>query len=324
MLRREASVWLARLQGGNDPETEAAFRRWRESDPAHAAAFERVKRSYASAGLLRHSELARDRSLQTELPRGRPQQPRWALAGAIALALLVPGAILVGQDGLSPFGTRNTVLLASSVGEIRRVTLEDGSKVTLDTATQVAVDLGRSERRAEVREGRARFEIAADARPFVVEAGTARVTSGPAVLDVERRGDEARVEVLSGSATASLDSAGQQPPVTVGAGEGFSSGQLGPFPLDADRSAWPSGMLQFDGTPLAEAVALANRYSDRKIVLAAGAGHLRLTGAFRAGDIPALAKGLARAFDLKLEHTRSGDFRLSPRLSSTARKKNGG
>ena len=324
MLRREASSWLARLEGGNGPEVEQEFRRWYEADPRHAEAFDSVRRSYASAGLLRHSELARERSISPETPRASSPQPRWALAAAIAVALLVPGTLLVTQGALSPTETRNTVLLASAVGEIRHVSLEDGSRVTLDTATKVEVELGRSERRAVVREGRARFEIAPDPRPFIIETALTEVTGGPAVLDVERRGAAARVEVLSGSATASLDSAGQQSSVTVAAGEGFSSGHPAPFRLDADRSAWTSGMLQFDGTPLAEAVALANRYSERKIVLAAGAGQLRVTGAFRAGDIAALAKSLAKAFDLKLERTRSGDFHLSPLVNPGARKKNGG
>jgi transmembrane sensor len=325
MLRREASSWLARLEGGNSPEVEQAFRRWYEDDPAHAAAFERVRRSYASAGLLRHSELARERSFTPETPPVSPPQPRWVLAAAIALALLVPGAILVSQGGLWPTGTRNALLLASAVGEIRQVALEDGSKVTLDTATTVEVELGRSERRAIVREGRARFEIAPDPRPFIVEAAPTKVASGPAVLDVERFGDHARIEVLSGSATATLNSDGQQgSSVNIGAGQGFSSNhEPGTYALTSDRSAWTRGMLQFDATPLAEAVALANRYSQQKIVLRPGIEQLRVTGAFKAGDAAGLAKSLAQAFNLNLERTRTG-FTLSSRQLSRPEKKNGG
>ena len=59
-------------------------------------------------------------------------------------------------------------------------------------------------------------------------------------------------------------------------------------------------MLEFDGTPLEMAVELANRYSDRKIVIAPDLAALRVTGAFRAGDTRGLARALARAFDLSL------------------------
>lgn len=326
MLRREAATWLARLEGDGRSEVQQRFRRWYEAHPAHAEAFDRVRRNYESAGLLRRSELARHRSLSPERLRVSSPQPRWAVAAAIAVALLVPGAILVTQGALSPVGTRNAVLLASAVGEIRQVSLEDGSRVTLDTATKVEVELGRSERRAVVREGRARFEIAPDPRPFIVEAAPARVAAGPAVLDVERFGDDARVEVLSGSATATLNSDGQRGSfVNIGAGQGFSSGQEpGTYVLTSDRSAWTKGMLQFDGTPLADAVTLANRYSQQKIVLGPGIEQLRVTGAFKAGDAAGLAKSLAQAFNLNLERTRTGGFTLSPRQVSKPENKNGG
>lgn len=321
MLRREASAWLARRQSGSDADVERRFRGWFEASPEHADAFERVNRSYESAGLLRHSELARDRPLEERAPRASTQ-PRWAFAGAVALAVLVPAAILVTNGGIIPIGTRNTVLLASAVGEIRQVTLEDGSKVTLDTSTAVEVALGRAERRAIVQKGRARFEVAPDPRPFIIEAGAATVTNGPAVLDVEALGEHARIEVHSGSATASRDSS---PPeaaaVRVDAGQGFlSDREPGTYALTNDRSAWTKGMLQFDGTPLGEAVAAANRYSERRIIVRGDLHQLRVTGAFRAGDTIGLAKALAAAFNLSLIQAADGKLILS----SAAQKKNGG
>ena len=320
MLRREASAWLARRQTGSDADVERRFRRWYEASPEHADAFERVSRSYESAGLLRHSKLARDRPLEERAPRASTQ-PRWAFAVAVALAVLVPAAILT-NGGIIPIGTRNTVLLASAVGEIRQVTLEDGSKVTLDTSTAVEVALGRSERRAIVQKGRARFEVAPDPRPFIIEAGTATVKSGPAVLDVEALGEHARIEVHSGRATASRDSSPQEAAaVRVDAGQGFlSDREPGTYALTNDRSAWTKGMLQFDATPLGEAVAAANRYSERRIIVRGDLHQLRVTGAFRAGDTIGLAKALAAAFNLSLIQAADGNLILS----SAAQKKNGG
>ena len=321
MLRREASAWLARLQSGSDAGVERRFRRWYEASPAHAAAYERVRRSYESAGLLRHSELARERQLDERAPRASTQ-PRWAFAAAVAAAVLIPAGILVTNGGIAPFGARNAVLLASAVGEIRHVTLEDGSKVTLDTSTKVEVALGPSERRALVKEGRARFEVAPDPRPFIIEAGAATVRSGPAVLDVEALGQRARIEVHSGSATATLGSSPQEAPaIRVNAGQGFSSDrEPGTYALTGDRSAWTRGMLQFDGTPLGDAVTAANRYSARQIMIGGDLRQLRVTGAFRAGDTAGLAKALAAAFNLSLVQAPDGKLILS----SATQKKNGG
>jgi len=308
MLRRQAAQWLARLEGGDDPSVNLRFRRWYEADPANAAAFNRVRQSYASAGLLRHSDQAPGRPLAVREARNGPG-PQWAIAAAIAVALVGSGAILtfgfpVAQD-------RNTVLLASGVGEIRRVRLEDGSKVTLDTATAVEVEFGKSERRAILREGRARFEVATDPRPFVIEAAATTVRSAPGVVEIGRLQDGVRVEVREGRAGAEVGRGERSTRVALEAGEGLLAGRdLSSYRLAEDGSAWTRGMLRFDGTPLDEAVAEANRYSLRKIVLGDGLSRLRVTGAFRAGDVPALAKSLAEAFDLRLERTATGDYRL--------------
>jgi transmembrane sensor len=92
----------------------------------------------------------------------------------------------------------------------------------------------------------------------------------------------------------------------------------------APASDWTRGMLQFDGTPLSEAVALANRYSDRHILLVGGLGALRVTGAFRAGDTAGLAKALAAAFGLSLQQNADGNLLLSRTTSPQAQNKTGG
>jgi transmembrane sensor len=79
-------------------------------------------------------------------------------------------------------------------------------------------------------------------------------------------------------------------------------------------------MLQFDGAPLADAVLLANRYSERRILLSPGLGSLRVTGAFRAGDTAGLARALAQAFHLSLNGTADGSLLLSRNGSFSAEK----
>lgn len=317
MLRREAAQWLARLEGGDDPSVKQGFQRWYGADPANAAAFDRVRQSYASAGLLRHSEQPPGRPLAAREARNRIG-PQWAVAAAIAVALVGSGAILLTL-GVPATQERNTVLLASGVGEIRQVRLEDGSKVILDTATAVDVEFGRSGRRAILREGRARFEVATDPRPFVIEADATAVRSESGIVEIGRLGDGVRVEVREGRATAEVGGGERPTMVALEAGEGILAGRaLNPYRVAADGSAWTRGMLRFDGTPLGEAVAEANRYSSQKIALGEGIARLRVTGAFRAGDIPAFARSLAEAFDLELQRLPSGDFRLkAPTAAAT-------
>lgn len=321
MLRREAARWLARLQSKREPDVERKFARWRDSDPRNAEAFDRVSESYQRAGLLRHSQAAS----AAAPPAVAKHATRWAappsLAAMAAMLVLVAAAVLLVRGGLSTGGT-DAVILMTSVEEIREVGLADGSTVTLDTGTRVDVDVGRSHRSARIKYGRARFRVAQAKVPFVIEGGTATITSREAVIDVEQTAGRDRVHVLAG--TAELRSNQAESSVAVRAGQSATAdagGVAGPISAAAAPD-WT--MLQFDAAPLGEAVAAANRYSKRRIVLTGDLGALRVTGAFRAGDTAALARALAQAFDLSLRSGAEGELILSRQPSSVPPKKTGG
>lgn len=312
MLRREAASWLARLQSGRDPDIERRFLRWRDADPRHAAAFDRVSRSYEQAGLLRHSAF-----VASGQPEPAIRKPEWklrpALAAAAAVAFLVPVGLLVFRGGGPLFASTDAMMLMTRVGEIREVTLADGSKVTLDTSTKIDVEIGRSRRSARLRYGRARFQVAEAGAPFVVETANTMISTSHGVIDVEQGARQDRVLVLAGAADVRATDQRQVAPVALGAGETLTVN-----PGGAERKGvalpgpdWTRGMLQFDATPLADAAAIANRYSERKIMLAGNLGSLRVTGAFRAGDTAGLARALAAAFGLTLEQRADGNLVLS-------------
>jgi transmembrane sensor len=322
MLRREAANWLARLQSGRDPDAETRFRRWYDAHPAHAAAFERVRRSYERAGLLQQSILPTTRPVQAQSsPHART--PRYAWAAAAALVALVP-AVLLTQRGIL-VGRTNAAMLVTGIGEIKRVALDDGSKVTLDTATSLEVEIGRHRRRARLTQGRARFEVARGGEPFIVEAGPTTVTSEASVFDVAREENESRVAVLSGSADV-RNSSSDTESVTLRGGEGATAerDRLERTQMASGGTDWTKGMLEFDAMALGPAIALANRYSEQKIVIGRDIAQLRVTGAFRAGDTAGLAKALAAAFDLSLRRTAEGNLILSRKGAVSLPNKNGG
>jgi transmembrane sensor len=324
-LRREAAGWLARLQSGRDPNIERKFERWRDADPRHAAAFNRVRRSFDQAALLRHSPVFAPIEDETPIRKSK-WQSRPALAAAMAAAIFVPIGLLAVGTGLLPLGGTDAVMLMTSVGEIRQVDLADGSNLTLDTSTKVDVEMGRSRRRAHLRYGRARFRITQANQPFVVETANGTITSLNGVIDVEQDAQQDLVQVLAGTADVRAFEEPKLPSVTLGQGESLrvsSNGtkQKGSLAPAAD---WTRGMLQFDRTPLAAAVALANRYSERRIILASNLGTLRITGAFRAGDTLGLAKALAAAFSLSLQQREDGTLVLARNASSPPLNKKGG
>ena len=311
-MRRRAAALLAQMQGGNSPETERKLKKWCDADPRHAAAFQRVQRSYEEAGIFRHSAMAALPQLEPAV-RKSEWKPLPALAAAVAIVVLVPvGVSLVRGSFLS--GGTEAVMLMTSVGEIKQFDLADGSKVTLDTATKVDVEIGRSHRSAHLRYGRARFEVAQARVPFVIETASSTASTSSGVIDVEQIGQEGRIQVLAGNAKVSGADHEHTSHIAINAGEGLTMSSGGAEQKNALKPApdWTRGMLEFEGTPLADAVALANRYSDRHIIVPGDLTLLRVTGAFRAGDTVGLAKALAAAFRLSLRVAPDGNLVLSP------------
>jgi transmembrane sensor len=320
MLRREAAKWLARLQSGRDPHVKRKFQRWHDADPRHSAAFDRVRRSYEQAGLLRYSPSVGSGPLEP-VTRNSQWKPRPAFAAAAALAVLVPAVVLL-RGGSPMFGGTEAVMLMTQVGEIRQIELADGSKVTLDSASKVDVEIGPSRRSAHLRYGRARFQIAKTDAPFVVETVASTITMRRGVIDVEQAGEQDRIEVLAGAAEVRASDGAQPSRGALGAGEAVTVNSAGAQQksIVAPAPDWTRGMLQFDGTLLADAVALANRYSRQRIILDGDLGALRVTGAFRAGDTTHLAKALAAAFRLSLEQRADGNLVLSRKGFPAAQK----
>ncbi len=308
-LRRDAAGWFARLQGAASEQDRAAFKRWYEADPAHAEAYERVRARYNSAGLLAQTEVGRNRSLKE-----RTLRPAWsgkyAMAAGVAALLVISGAVLLGRpEALMPSAEAQALFFATSIGEIREVPLPDGSQMTLDTRTSVRVEMGRDLRHVTLQEGRARFAVSAeDDRPFVVEAGESRVTGRDTTFDVELRDGEALVQPIEGTVSVEATSRrAETAPVRLAPGQAVlvSSGGARMQPRQTGRAEalWPTGMIEFDNTPLATAIAEANRYSRGRVSLADPAlSRLRVSGTFRAGDLQGLARSLEAAFGLRLEH----------------------
>jgi len=77
------------------------------------------------------------------------------------------------------------------IGGLEAVPLGDGSRVTLNTDSELQVSLEPTERVVNLNHGEAYFEVAQDkTRPFIVKAGHARVIAVGTQFSVRRDGDQ--------------------------------------------------------------------------------------------------------------------------------------
>jgi transmembrane sensor len=193
----------------------------------------------------------------------------------------------------------------TAVGGLASVPMSDGSKVILNTDSQIRVDVNRHERRVDLDRGEAFFEVARDAnRPFVVHAGNKRVVAVGTKFSVRREADDLEVVVTEGKVR--IESAGS--PQAVAAGTVARASDAGVLLKKEDIAAaeeslsWRTGTLVFREMTLADAVAEFNRYNTHKIVIEdAAVGSLEVAGSFRADNVDAFVRLLARGYPLRVE-----------------------
>ncbi|MDC6166575.1 FecR family protein [Paucibacter sp. XJ19-41] len=333
-IAAEAAVWIARLHGPDrSNHMERECRAWQARSAAHRLAFERGTDLWMEAAGVDRAAVARAAASRPESRGGAGQGaspsnagtrgwgwPRpWALALSLTATVLVVG-VLVGQPW------RDIDSYDTGIGEQRLVILKDGTRMSLNTSTQVRVALGASRRAVEVIGGEALFEVAKDAsRPFVVRAAGSEVTATgtafvvryrPAIEGSQDALDitlvEGRVVVrgaAEGSPTTELVPAVEMLPGQRLRVAGRSRGQVAAaVEPQMDRPhvdqvlAWKRGEAVFDDVSLLEAVAEMNRYSSVTIRVADGGalGSLRVSGVFKTGDNLSFARALGKLHGLEV------------------------
>lgn len=309
-IEAEAARWVWRLdRDGVTPELEAQLQAWLEGDARRRGALLKAEAVWT---LL---DRARETAPRPVVRRARSASRRAWLAGAgaaLAAATVGAGVLILREERFH-----------TGVGEVRRVPLEDGSAVAINTASEVEVAFHRSQRTVRLRQGEAWFEVARDVqRPFVVEAGAVRVRAVGTAFSVRRRSDGAEVLVTEGVVEVWTEGAGRTP-ARLRAGQGAFVDEKATVrpavaaPAAVDRRLeWRYGKIDLAGETLREAVADFNRYNDRKLVIADPAiADERLYGVFNTGGPDAFATAVGASLGVEVE-VRDNEIILGRRRAS--------
>ncbi|WP_296278933.1 FecR domain-containing protein [Pseudoxanthomonas sp.] len=331
-IEEQAADWLARRDAeGWTAGEQQSLEAWLAASARHKVAYLRLQAAWAETGRLqalaaglpagvtpprRMSTPARpdarpDLSEVTFAPRARrtPRRRGWQQGLAATLAVLALGSLAWGSWQLTG---REQATYASTVGEIRTVTLPDGSTATLSSDSRLDVRISRGERHLALARGEAFFDVAHDTRrPFVVDTDGRRVAAVGTRFSVRRDPDEIRVVVTEGKVRLESRAGpdGRAQPVSLlPAGSVATAGRNGvlvrSLPLaDAERYLeWRDGFLTFDDTSLAEAAAEFNRFNTRKLELGdATVADLRVGGNFRWSNAEGFAHLLEQGFPVRAE-----------------------
>jgi transmembrane sensor len=288
LLRREAEDWSSSDQAGLDA--------WIEADPLHRMAYWRLEHGWGQVDRL---SALRAPPAPSATSRATPTWRRPVVIGALAACLLIAiAAPLLGQMGRKTYTTE--------IGGHEAVPLVDGTRIELNTATQLRAAVSSKTRDVWLDRGEAYFEVAHDAgRPFVVHVGQRQVTVLGTKFSVRREGDRIEVDVVDGRVRVNTgDSAA--PPVLTRGDRLIAEGRSTLVTKDEGRVAgalvWRQGLLSFDQSTLGAAAAEFNRYNRKKLVIDdPAAAAMRIGGRFEAENVEAFARLLQEAYGLKVE-----------------------
>lgn len=288
--------WFLRAREEDGEEFHAALAEWRAADPAHARAYAGLEATWG-AGTLRTASR----------PPTRARRPRHWLAVA-AVAALAAFAVLEGPA----LWLRHSADYLTEAGELRDLRLPDGTAVTLNTASAIAIDFSGGRRHVDLLAGEAFFDVARDAaHPFTVAGrfGEVRVTG--TAFSVHRAPDGDRVLLRQGHVQLHHRD-GAALPLDPGEGAVIAAAGLqaeGPRDMEAGL-AWLRGRIEIEDRPLAAALAAVARYSPARVVLMPGARDLRVSGSFRTADPQAALRSLAETAGLSLHRLPGGTIIL--------------
>jgi transmembrane sensor len=306
-IEAEATEWAVRLETeALTAEENASLEAWLAADVRHRGALLRARAIWANldrlAALSAPAPLLKDSLLDPLVSRStsndaRPNLlsclrtfPRRVPASLVAACLAMTAMSVVAALWLRA----HTNVYVTKVGEVRPVTLSDGSRIFLNTASEAAVHYDAHAREIELQAGEGLFQVAKDAtRPFVVHVGPVSVRAVGTVFAV-RLGDE-RVDVTVTEGTVEVvdhSPAGNGLVRRITANEHATVTETRQIEVsrvshdEAERQlAWRNGIVRFVGEPLSAAVEEINRHNERHIVIddPALAGR-SVAGIFHAND----------------------------------------
>lgn len=338
--RQEQAVeWFLRVHA-EDARIEdlPELRRWIETDPRNALAYQQVSAAwdtmgdYASAPEIvmgRRDALEDSHKAGRHGPVGVSRTGRWIAAACVALVALGTGMWWL----LSPYWTEYSTELAQQ----RTVTLPDASVIVLDAHSRVRVRYTDKERSIALEQGQARFSVAKDPlRPFRVRARDQTVVALGTQFDVELISKAVLVTLLEGhvavggvisrsgqpgeQAHAAGSAAGDPPTevVELTAGEGLRVHEDGHAVLlpnvDLARAtAWQKGKVFFDNEPLSTAVERINRYARQQVDVDPSVAAVGISGVFNSGDTEAFIEAVTTYFPVEAVRNRGSAIYLTRR-----------
>jgi transmembrane sensor len=352
----EAAAWHARWRNASESGLSAEeVDQWAEWSKVaeNKAAYDAVEFVSGSLRYLKPpplptaAELAADDSdgfisaWQSTAAHAVTRQPavRWGRATFFALAA---ATVAVGFNPVMRWlnlrAPQSDHIISTTAGELKQVTLPDGSKVTLGAKTEIAVHYGHCMRTILLNSGEALFDVEHDPKcPFTVIAGDGAITAVGTEFSVRRTLDRVTVQVAEGAVNVQPRDALPRdaltsvplPKATEVSGISWPDAKLAQgqevtyrgnqsrTPVESEDSRvateWLDGRREYHHEPLAYLIADINRYVEEPIEMDPEVGELQFSGLVYESQVKTFLQDLEIIFPVKVSRTAQNHILIQAR-----------
>lgn len=313
-VQAQAIDWLLRIRSEHCTETERrTLNTWLEESANHRQAYESAQAQWDWMEPFKTMDFpARNAAL-----RYRKKSPhRLYKYSAVASLLLALGLTAFMPNGF--IGIPHNYI--AEKGAHQTIDLADGSRIELNTESEVRVHFNRWQRKVEMIKGEGFFTVTHDAeRPFEVRAGSGRIRDIGTAFEVYIKPEQVIVAVQEGIVEVQ---ASEKRKLT--AGQQLSFNGSGYFQTLQDQdiaglTAWRQGNLVFRNRRLDDVLAELGRYHDTRIRLQnEDIGKLRVSGTFHTAELGDTLNAIASILPVNIDHI--GEHEIVLKSAATAYK----
>ncbi|MDP1664311.1 MAG: FecR family protein [Methylobacter sp.] len=309
-----AVFWVTRLHSGDCTDQERHdFEVWLAQSEAHRIAHQDVAAFWEGLSRiepLAAPQLAAARAYLRKTRQSRRALTKKRLAGILSLILIT---------GFSPFGWTwlSTDIYRTAKGESTSIELSDGSRIDLNTDTELSVQYTWTARSVKLERGEALFSVVHNPeKPFEVSAAGGRIQDIGTRFNIYRQADRVSVTVLEGEVSVASSQSSTTQNLIPGQQISYdSTGQTSAIsPIDIDAAtAWQKGQLVFKGQPLNSVLEQLGRYHDTSLqVPDSRLQSLKVSGVFPTNNLSLALNTIAGALPIKVSQTVTNTFVIAP------------
>lgn len=304
-LEDEALAWVVRLHSGHaSGQDRRACAAWQNISPAHQRAFREASTLWDEIGSM-------DSPRRSPSPTMRPadfknrrwlRRQRW---GLVACFFVLTIAWFAWQPLLNQFRLQ-TAEHRTAVGRQEQVSLQDDTRLLLNSDTALNVAFSPQQREISLLKGEAAFTVAPDsARPFTVRSQDTFITALGTQFTVLVRNDSVRVTVLEHAVLVSSPHRPTETDLVVREGQqiaySLAEGWSATRSVNVNQvSAWQRGKMIFESQPLWTVVEDLNRYRHGHIfILNPSLRTLPVTGVFEINDPDAALRVIEQTLGIR-------------------------